>query len=220
MVTNSFGRGFTRPGMANPNIIQPNKPALVQPSTATRSPEEKFTFFWQGPLSQWHMCKFTVHHVEYNCTEQWMMAEKARLFNDRDTESLILKAKSPKEQKALGRQVKGFNEDVWNQHDMDIVENGNYAKFTQNMQLLKILLAGEGTTFVEASPYDKIWGIGLAANDPRATVRSQWKGQNKLGIVLTRLCDKLVLTHKDALAEWEDRQERNRELDEQFGLRP
>lgn len=212
--------GFSRPNRPMSNIST-NKDAQLKTHPQPDTPnEEKFTFFWQGPLSQWHMCKFSVHHVDYNCTEQWMMAEKARLFNDRDTESLILKAKSPKEQKALGRQVKGFKEDVWSQHDMDIVEKGNYAKFTQNMHLLKILLAGEGTTFVEASPYDKIWGIGLAANDPRAMVRSQWKGQNKLGVVLTRLCDKLVLTHKVLLAEWEERQAKNRELDEQLGLRP
>lgn len=203
MVTNITVRGFTRPIITKPNIIQPSKSSPVPSKQAATSSEEKFTFFWQGPLSQWHIRKFVIDGIEYNCNEQWMMAEKARLFNDRATEKLILEEKSPKKQKALGRQVKPFNDEVWNQHDMEIVEKGNYAKFTQNMDLLKILLSGEGTTFVEASPYDKIWGIGLAANDPRAKDRSQWKGQNKLGIVLTNLCNKLVISHKDVLANWE-----------------
>lgn len=139
-----------------------------------------------------------------------MMAEKARLFSDSETEALILKARTPKEQKALGRQVKGFVEDVWNKHDLEIVERGNLAKFTQNPHLLEMLLAGEGTTFVEASPYDRIWGIGLAENDPRAKDRSQWKGQNKLGIVLTRLCQKLAQNHKRVLEA--DPQDRNLKL--------
>jgi len=216
MVTNSKIRGFTRPIITKPNIIQPSKSSAAPQKHVSNSSEEKFTFFWQGPLSQWHMRKFIIDGIEYNCNEQWMMAEKARLFNDRATEILILEEKSPKKQKALGRDVKPFNEDVWNQHDMEIVEKGNYAKFTQNMDLLKILLAGEGTTFVEASPYDKIWGIGLAANDPRAKNRSQWKGQNKLGIVLTRLCNKLAISHKDVLAKWEQEQLNDDILDTQL----
>ena len=64
---------------------------------------------------------------------------------------------------------------------------GNYAKFTQNPDLLKTLIDTIGTTLVEASPYDKVWGIGLAEDDPKALNRETWEGTNWLGEVLTDL---------------------------------
>lgn len=218
MVNNLNGSGFSRPNMAmgfsRPSAAPAPASKAAAPSKDTS--EEKFTFFWQGPLSQWHISKFVIDGHEYKCGEQWMMAEKARLFNDQEIMQEILDPfhapkypggprtpKTPKDFKALGRKVRNFDEKVWNQHDIAIVKRGNHAKFTQNMACLKVLLAGEGTTFVEASPYDTIWGIGLAATDPRAKVRSQWKGANKLGFILTELSQELAITHKHILEAWE-----------------
>lgn len=152
---------------------------------------EKFTFFWNGPFSQWHLCKFVVDGIEYNCAEQFMMAEKARLFNDEETEKQIMETKSPREQKKLGRKVKNFDVDKWNESAKKIVYTGNKAKFTQNDYLKQKLLETRGTTLVEASPYDKIWGISLPEDDPRALNRETWKGTNWLGEVLTQLRDDL-----------------------------
>lgn len=148
--------------------------------------EEKFTFFWHGPFSQWHRCRFTVEGVLFNCTEQYMMSAKARLFQDFNALSKIMETSDPSTQKRAGRAVRGFNEGKWNAVAKDIVYKGNYGKFTQNPTLLKKLLM---TTLplVEASPYDKIWGIGLNANDRRALNRDTWQGKNWLGEVLTRL---------------------------------
>lgn len=145
---------------------------------------EKFTFFWSGVFSQWHHSSFSVDGITYGTAEQFMMASKARLFNDTDTLVKILASTNPKEQKRLGREVKNFDPKVWDEHKFSVVYIGNYAKFTQNKQLQDALLATGETTMVEASPLDTIWGIGLAEDDYRAKDRSQWRGENYLGRVL------------------------------------
>lgn len=153
---------------------------------------EELTLFWDGPFSQWTTSIFVVNGVEYNCAEQYMMAEKAVLFEDENSLVAIMEAEDPKTQKALGREVENFDVDVW-QEDEDngrprcwnIVWRGNMAKFTQNPHLLSDLLATKGTVLVEASPYDCIWGIGWRATDPAAHSRETWRGLNWLGEVLT-----------------------------------
>jgi ribA/ribD-fused uncharacterized protein len=149
---------------------------------------EKFTFFWgSGPFSNWAPAPFQIDGIWYNCSEQYMMAEKARLFGDTDTLKKIMSAVDPKEQKAYGRQVKGFNKEQWEKVARDIVYKGCYAKFTQNQDLKCCLMDTGDTTLVESSPYDKIWGIRLHKTDPRAQDRSQWLGTNWLGEILTKL---------------------------------
>jgi ribA/ribD-fused uncharacterized protein len=154
--------------------------------------KEAFTFFWHGPFSQWHASPFTIDGVAYSCAEQYMMAEKARLFRDEEALAEILATSSPKRQKQLGRQVRGFHESTWTNQAREIVYRGNWAKFTQNADLKALLLATAGTTLVEASPVDRIWGIGLAEDDPEAWDRRTWRGRNWLGVVLTRVRDAML----------------------------
>lgn len=149
--------------------------------------DEKFTFFWSGPFSQWTTSAFVINGIKYNCAEQFMMHMKALHFGDKKTAAKIMKASHPREQKALGREVNPFNEQEWNNVARDYVFKGNYAKFVQNPDLLKILLDTVGTTLVEASPKDKIWGIGLAEDHPSAKRRETWCGKNWLGETLTKV---------------------------------
>lgn len=151
-----------------------------------------FVFFWSGWPSQWHPSTFVIDGVTYSCAEQFMMAEKARLFGDRRTLAKILAADSPKEHKALGRGVSPFDEARWTGACREIVYRGNLAKFGQDEELGALLLATGTKTLVEASPLDRIWGIGLAAEDPRATDRSAWRGKNWLGEALMRVRAELV----------------------------
>ncbi len=153
-----------------------------------------FTFFFTeaSPFSQWFPCRFEVEGVAFTCAEQFMMHGKATLFGDTEVAARILAASHPREHKALGRKVAGFDDAVWKRERVRIVKDGNRAKFTQNDELLALLLSTKGTTLVEASPYDKIWGIGLSENDPRAMDPAQWNGQNLLGVVLTELRDELL----------------------------
>lgn len=145
---------------------------------------EQFTFFWSGPFSQWHPSVFVIDDVTYNCTEQYMMAEKARLFGDVEGERRVMSTSDPAAQKRYGRQVLNFDADVWNAKARKIVLKANIAKFSQNPDLKAALLATVGTSMVEASPEDTIWGIGLKRTDSRAKNRATWRGTNWLGEAL------------------------------------
>lgn len=153
---------------------------------------EKFTFFWSGPFSQWYPAEFVVNGKKFTCAEQFMMYKKAEFFGDEETAEKIMSTSDPKIQKALGRKVRGFNVDAWNENAKAFVYMGNYNKFTQNSNLLKKLFDTKGTTLVEASPYDTIWGIGLTEDNPSALDRKKWRGTNWLGEILTSLREDLM----------------------------
>jgi ribA/ribD-fused uncharacterized protein len=155
---------------------------------------EKFTFFYrtESPFSQWHPARFVVNDISFNCAEQYMMFRKAMLFGDKETMEKILLADSPGEQKQLGRMVRGFQKELWEAQCKSFVYDANYAKFTQNQHLLEKLLATKGTTLVEASPTDRIWGVGLLENNTAILDRKTWQGTNWLGEVLTNLRESLL----------------------------
>lgn len=148
---------------------------------------ERFVMFWKPPcpFDQWTASEFSIDDVLYNCAEQYMMAEKARLFGDAETEELILNSVNPSHQKKLGKRVEGFRDQLWSAERSNIVFRANVAKFTQNPELKEALLETGDRMLVEASPMDRIWGIGLAANDPDAYHPDKWPGLNLLGNVLT-----------------------------------
>ena len=148
--------------------------------------QERFTFFWGGPFSQWYgRHPFTVKGIIYNDAETYMMWYKDQVFGSGKLAEEILNASHPRDVKALGRKVPNFNEEIWNAVAKHGVFVGNLAKFTQYPHLTEYILNTRETTLVEASPEDKIWGIGLRAEDPRAQQRETWKGTKWLGEVLT-----------------------------------
>jgi len=155
---------------------------------------DRYTFFFrpEAPFSQWHPARFELDGHAFSCAEQYMMHGKAVLFGDAEVAAQILAAATPKQHKALGRKVRNFDDAVWKANRERIVIAGSRAKFAQNPVLRDALLATAGTELVEASPFDRIWGIGLAATDPRAADPAQWRGQNLLGKILTVLRDELL----------------------------
>jgi hypothetical protein len=150
---------------------------------------ETMVLFWQPPavFGQWTSSRFVVDGVTYGCAEQFMMAEKARLFGDEATRAKILATDSPRQHKALGREVAGFVQAVWDRECLEIVVRGNRAKFGQNPDLRAALLATGDKLLVEASPLDRVWGVGLRADDPRIHDTSRWRGKNLLGEALMRV---------------------------------
>ncbi len=164
----------------------------------------EFIFFWKpnqsadgsisdGCFGQWWKSDFEVDGITYNCAEQYMMAEKARIFegNEELLANCIMPETNPANHKQFGRQVKNFDDSVWDKVKKKIVVRGNYAKFSQNEQLKAYLLATEDKVLVEASPYDAIWGIKRGAEDPAALNPNLWKGQNCLGFALMEVRDML-----------------------------
>lgn len=142
-------------------------------------------------LSQWYDCGFEVDGVWYHTTEQYMMASKARLFNDEEILNEIMAAYSPLEYKKLGRKIRGFVAEVWDAHKYDIVVAGNVGKFTQNPALKEFLLSTSDAILAEASPYDTIWGIGLDREQAEKGSVAQWRGENLLGCALMDVRDRL-----------------------------
>ncbi|MGO8993716.1 MAG: NADAR family protein [Polyangiaceae bacterium] len=145
------------------------------------------TLFWGGWPSQWYPSEFTLDGHDFNCAEQYMMWSKAKFLGDEETARKILKVKWPKAQKELGRNAKPWNP-AWDKPSGSraVVLKGTLAKFGQNADLRKKLLATGDTVIGEASPYDTIWGIGFDVDHKDAWAPKRWTGTNWLGKVLMK----------------------------------
>ena len=141
-------------------------------------------------LSQWYLAPFVVDGVYYATAEHWMMAGKARLFDPAMIDQ-VLASPDPAAAKALGRHIKHFDDQIWQQHRFALVVAGNLAKFSQHPNLQDFLLATGEQVLVEAAPNDRIWGIGLAESDPKAWQPSTWQGLNLLGFDLMQVRERL-----------------------------
>ena len=155
----------------------------------------RFVFFWghrpkrpgvvdASCFSQWWPARFEAAGESFGSAEHYMMWRKAVLFGDAPKAAAIVKAASPAQAKALGRAVAGFDEAVWAEHRWGIVVDGSIAKFASNPALLGYLVATNDRVLVEASPRDRIWGIGLAADSEFAARPAKWRGLNLLGFAL------------------------------------
>lgn len=142
-------------------------------------------------LSQWFDAGFSAEDVRYASAEHWMMAEKARLFGDAEMRARILAAPSPRDAKQLGGQVRGFDEARWIEHRVGIVVAGNLHKFRQHPALGEYLRTTGAKILVEASPTDRIWGIGLAKDAAGAQDPLRWRGLNLLGFALMAVREQL-----------------------------
>ncbi|WP_312108005.1 NADAR family protein [Brevibacillus reuszeri] len=165
---------------------------LIKASNHTRL---KYVFFWGNTqknadvidktcFSQWYPAAFFEDETTYRTAEHYMMAKKAELFGDLTIRDEILKAGHPKQAKALGRRVHSFHEGVWDENKTSIVRRANLLKFSQHPDLLEYLLGTGDRIIVEASPYDRVWGIGMAQDHPHAEQPERWRGENLLGFAL------------------------------------
>ncbi|MFI2202722.1 NADAR family protein [Streptomyces sp. NPDC020192] len=143
-------------------------------------------------LSQWWPSPFVVDGVEYATAEHWMMAGKARLFEDAEAERRVLAAGHPAEAKKAGRLVRGFDEAIWERERFRIVVEGSVHKFAADRALRGFLLGTGDRVLVEASPVDRVWGIGLAASDEAAFDPERWRGPNLLGFALMEARERLA----------------------------
>ena len=174
-----------------------NRDELVK--AVERGKRFKYLLFWGhtpprgaapdalGPwvFSQWWEGRgFVVDGAEYLTAEHFMMAEKARLMGDSATRAKILEAAHPGAAKRLGRTVTPWDESLWTAERFGIVVRGNVAKFGADDEMTELLLATGRRVLVEASPRDRVWGIGLGKDNPAATDPRRWRGENLLGFAL------------------------------------
>lgn len=148
--------------------------------------EEKRVFFWHGVFSNWHSTPFLMPFIDnerqrFNCSEQALMACKALEAGDTNSIKSILSAQTPKEQKALGRAVKGLDVEIWEQNRQKIMELIIHFKFRSTPKMAVIRTRFRGWNFVEASPLDAIWGVKMSVSDHQILDPINWKGLNILG---------------------------------------
>jgi len=163
----------------------------------------RYAFFWghtpreaavvdRACFSQWYPRAFEVAGVRYPSAEHWMMAQKARCFDDAEALARILESPSPADAKALGRTVRNFDDAVWASKRFETVVTGNVAKFSEHPELKAVLIATGEDVLVEAAPRDLVWGIGLGAANPRAVDPRAWRGLNLLGFALMQVRARLA----------------------------
>lgn len=148
-------------------------------------------YFWNGEFSNFHPIKIKYNKINFYTTEQIFMWEKALYFEDKEIAQKIMVTAEPSECKRLGRQIKNFDADKWSIVSYDIMVNANYHKYSQNPILKDLLLETGDKTLVEASPFDKIWGVGLASFNDEILDEKNWRGQNLLGKALMEVRDKI-----------------------------
>ena len=155
-----------------------------------------------GYLSNWYIRNFTIAGKTYCCVEQYMMEQKALLFNDYEIANQIMAQTDPQEMQKLGRQVENFHQVVWDAYKQLIVYKALLAKFEQNPDLMRDLLNTKTSTFVECSRSDKVWGIGLGMHDEIRYIE-EWPGQNLLGFTLVQvraeLMDRFLKQYSDKI---------------------
>lgn len=163
---------------------------------------DKYVFFWGSMLSNFFPYEnksvetnsvkplnFEKNGIKWKTSEHYFMYQKAIYFKDFETAKKIISATRPEVAKKLGRQVKNFNAEEWSKVSEDAMYMAVYAKFSQNKELRMALLDPkfDGKEFVEASPFDRIWGIGLHYNDEKCDDPNNWLGENKLGKILNKV---------------------------------
>jgi len=161
-------------------------------STSSYNETNTHIYFYGSIYSQWAKRDIEIDKIKYNCCEQFMMAEKARLFNDEESLKMIMSSDNPALQKALGRKVKNFDKDKWGEIARDVVYKANYAKFTQHKDLKKQLIETGDKIIVEGSPYDCIWGVGLRCDDPKILDSKNWRGTNWLGEAIMKVREAIL----------------------------
>ena len=154
----------------------------------------RYIFFWghtvsgstptKACFSQWFGSPFDADGYKFLTAEHYMMYRKAKLFADSVAMNQVLESVDPGKAKAIGRTVEGFDQAIWEEHRMEIAVSGNVAKFSSNPELKEFLLQKGKRILVEASPLDKIWGIGLEEKNPLSSDPYRWKGENLLGFAL------------------------------------
>ena len=140
-----------------------------------------------GYLSNWYMSEFVFNEQKFTSMEQYMMYQKAILFDDTKIAQEIMKTNNVGEIKALGRTVQDYDDIIWNGVRQIVVYEGLLEKFRQNDELKKKLLDTQEHIIAECAVHDKIWGIGLSMKDKRRFDLEKWQGQNLLGFSLMQV---------------------------------
>ncbi|MBC2579123.1 NADAR family protein [Clostridium sp. DJ247] len=147
-------------------------------------------------LSQWWKSDIRIDSNSYSCMEQYMMAEKARLFNDDEALAKIMKSTNQMIMQELGGAVNNFDEKLWVKRRYSIILNGSYAKFVQKDELRQFIIGTKDRVLVYDSAYDKIWGICMNDFEKKENPFT-WEGENLLGFALMEVREEILRVYKN-----------------------
>lgn len=150
------------------------------------NPDEEY-----GAFSNWYPSKFVADGICFTSMEQFMMYRKAVWFQDHEIAEKILATEDAARIKELGRMVAGYEDLIWSGIRQMVVYEGLIKKFSQNSEFCEQLLNTGDAILAECAVKDRIWGIGLAMDDPKRLDPSQWRGQNLLGYALMMVRDQI-----------------------------
>lgn len=160
---------------------------------------DKYVFFWGEEFSNFYPCiiNFSINGENkiFHSSEQFFMWLKAKTFNDEKIANEILNTQNPAKAKRLGRKVNGFSEEIWAEKRKNAMKLALRHKFSDSNPKLKSFILDKrfnNKEFVEASPFDIIWGIGIAENDDFADEKENWRGLNLLGVCLNEIREELL----------------------------
>lgn len=165
---------------------------IVPSSTCERKDSSTIAFL--GPhsvFSNFHPAPFVESNVKYTCTEQMIQAEKAVMFNDKQSLEKVMKATSPFKMKELGSRIRNFDKNTWEANRRKIVTRAVHAKFKQNKSLGKLLQSTGSLLIVEASR-DPVWGTGIHLKDDNVLNCSMWKGNGIMSEILAQVRESLA----------------------------
>ena len=155
--------------------------------------------FWGASdrCSNFHPKPFCHDGVDYLTVEQGMMAAKAKCFSDRKAYDAIMNSTTPVDAKFLGRRVRNYDDQVWSERRLREVYALKRSQALQHDEIRNWYLHRHTWEFVEASPVDRIWGVGLSPSDYGVYDRRQWRGQNLLGKVCEHLARRLYVLEEN-----------------------
>jgi ribA/ribD-fused uncharacterized protein len=164
-------------------------PEKLQPQMIFTPTVDNMTAFFtrNSPLSNHYTSPFTLSGEKFNCMEQYMVVQKARVFEDQETVNKVMKETNPVKQKQLGKSIKGLNEDHWQSQAEDMMLPGLLAKFHQNNACKDLLLKTGNNIIIEANPQDKFLGAGVSLFSPDLWSVDKHPGKNIMGKLLQRV---------------------------------
>lgn len=161
------------------------------------NPTDNFVPFFTkiDTYSNFFPCQFEIAGRKYNSVEQFLFAEKARHQGDEISEARIMNNREARIAKQIGEKIEWEDRKAWKEFAKQKLKEGNMAKYIQNEHLRQQLFDTSPKVFVEASPNDTYWGVGLSKTNKDIQCQEKWKGKNVMGFLLTELRDEMM---KDA----------------------
>ena len=159
-------------------------------NVTSKETDECIGFFGAlNPLSNFYPAKFMIGCETYISTEQYIQAQKAEYFKDKQSYDKIMCAINSLDSKNFARGIRNFNRRMWESVAKDICRPGIQAKFMQNPDLLQVLVEKISNKTIVESANDQLWGTGVPLARDGCLNKERWISPGILGELLMEICE-------------------------------